>query len=182
MKPESAFGRGFTQFVVAHWAVCAIALAAIVVVQVDWDAVGSGFSADAAPAYQGAVKLGVTAWLLATAWLHAALARQRGQLSIASGRLRWHAAIDLCIAATAVVILWRGHESAIARGGLWSVPPALLAVASTSAAGLALEAREKRPTFSWSRHTTGEWLRIGISLGLLAVLVWPALATAGSAP
>jgi hypothetical protein len=182
MKPESAFPRDFTQLVSAHWTVCAIALTAVVVVQIDWDAVASGFSPDAAPGYNGVVKLGATAWLLATAWLHAALARQRGQLSISAGRLRWHAVIDLCVAATTIFILWRGHESAIARNGLWSAPPALLAVASTSAVVLALEARAKRPTFSLSRHTTGEWVRMGISLVLLVVLAWPMLTMAGSAP
>jgi hypothetical protein len=170
------------RFVLAHWAVSAFALAAVIAVQVDWDSLAGPFAANNRPVFAGAVVIAATAWLLATAWLHVSAARSRRPLYVAAGRLRLHAITDLAIGALAVVVLFQGHESPVARVGLWAIPPALLAISIPSAIVLGQAARASQPPASASARTQLDWLRIVISAALLGLLGWIATATVWRGP
>jgi hypothetical protein len=182
MNRELIASKRPARLVLAHWAVSAIALAAVIVVQVDWDSFAGPFAANNRPAFAGAVNIAATAWLLATAWLHASAARARRPLYVGAGRLRLHAATDLAIGALAVVVLFQGHESPVARAGLWAIPPALLAISIPSAIVLGQAARTSQPPASESSRVRFDWLRIVISAALLVLLGWIAMATVWRGP
>jgi hypothetical protein len=170
------------RLVLAHWAVSAIALATVIVVQVDWDSLAGPLAANSPPAFGGAVIIAATAWLLATAWLHVSAARSRRPFHVAAGRLRLHASTDLAIGALAVVVLFQGHESPLALAGLWAIPPALLAISIPSAVVLGLASRASKPPASTSSRVELDWLRIAISVALLGLLGWIATAMVWRGP
>src|SRR5262245_32413858 len=111
MKRELISAKRPARLVLAHWAVSAIALMAVIVVQVDWDSLAGPFAANNPPVFAGAVIIAATAWLLATAWLHASVAGSQRPLYLAAGRLRLHAITDLAIGGLAAIVLFQGHES-----------------------------------------------------------------------
>jgi hypothetical protein len=181
MNRELTSRKRPARIVLAHWAVSAIALAAVIVVQVDWDSLAGQFASSKLPLLCGAVIIAVTAWLLATAWLHVSFARSRHPL-LGAWRIGLHAVIDLAISALSVVVLFLGHESGVAQAGLWAIPPALLAISIPSAVVLGQAARATEPRGSESLRDRFDWLRIVISAALLGLLGWIAAATAWRVP
>jgi len=181
MKRDSISRQRPAQLASAHWAVSAVALAAVVAVQIDWDSLAGQGPAYSPKSLFSAVILATTAWLLATVWLHASLAHSARWL-ISAGRLRLHAVLDLAIAALAVVVIFQGHQSAVASVGLWTIPPALLAVSLPSSVVLGRAAFGNQPGKLPATRERFDWLRIVIGAALLVLLGWIVAATAWSGP
>lgn len=181
MKRDSNSRQHPSELASGHWAVSAVALAAVAVVQIDWDSLVGQTLSRSPKFFFSSVIVATTAWLLATAWLHASLAR-RGRWLIGAGRLGLHAVLDLAIAAFTVVVIFQGHESAVASSGLWAVPPALLAVSLPSAVVLGRAAFGNQPPGFPSPRERFDWLRFVISAALLVLLGWSVAATVWRGP
>ena len=182
MKRELTSSKRPARLDLAHWAVSAIALAAVIVVQVDWDSLAGPIAANNPKAFAGAVIITATAWLLATAWLHASAAGSRRPFYVAAGRLRLHAVTDLAIGALAVVVLYQGRDSPVAQAGLWAISPVLLAISIPSAIVLGQASRASQPPVSAVSRAELDWLRIVVSVLLLGLLGWIATATVWRGP
>ncbi len=168
--------------VLAQWAVSAIALAGVIVVQIDWDSLGGQAAAGGRTAFASVVLIVATAWLLATAWLHALLARDEDLLRFSAGRLTVHSLADLAIGGLAFVVVLQGHQSAAASDRLWAISPALLAVSAPSAAVLMQTAWVIRAMEPASRRERFDLIRLIIAAALAVALAWLAGATVWRGP
>ena len=157
----------------AHYAIAALSLLALIIVQTNWDALFVQSAIETWPIYIAVLILAATAWLLSTAWLHLAIARQRSRpLAPQPGRAALHAVTDLLVAASATAVLLQGHRSPLALAGLWAVPPALLAIGIPSALLLAAAAfREQHLNHAFARRPALDLARVMIALVLLISLV-----------
>src|SRR5882724_7695658 len=156
----------------AHYAIAALSLLALIIVQTNWDALFVQSAIETWPIYIAVLILAATAWLLSTAWLHLAIARQRSRpLAPQPGRAALHAVTDLLVAASATAVLLQGHRSPLALAGLWAVPPALLAISAPSAVLLLAVAYRKRPAaHAPQQRRTLDLLRLIVAATLLIAL------------
>ena len=117
----------------AHAAAALTAAAATIAVQCGWPEVMKTGHANQRLAMV-VVLTAATAYLVLLALFHSSAARWDPRTAaIRRRRLGRSPALDLTISAVVVVVLAKGHQSAILALGLWIVPPALLMAAAISA-------------------------------------------------
>jgi hypothetical protein len=84
-----------------------------------------------------------TAYLLATAWFHAAKPTAAGAPPARLANLSRWLICDLAIGSLAVLLIVQGHQAKLMQAGQWSIPPVLLGVSAASALAGALDLREE---------------------------------------
>jgi hypothetical protein len=160
-----------------HVAICGLATLAAGFVQLNWSSAFSRDLPSAPPANAFAAIIAVTAWLVATAWLHRDLGRRGDRrLVLAQNAARLSLLADSMLAGVAAAMIWRGHESPLFPKAIWTLCPVILVIAilSATAIGLAradvLAPRNPGPS-------TPPLLVARLVLGVILVLVFAAAST-----